>query len=202
MSTDTVWLSCGVLRAEVEALHRSGQIGGTLLFLDSMLHMRPQTLETTLLATLERSAPEGGRLVLVYGDCCSRMLDLVRALRVGRVGAVNCAQLLLGHARYRELMRARSFMLLPEWAQRWKEVMQTELGLLPGVAQELMQEHRGELVYLDTGLVPVPREELQGCAAYTGLPWRVEPVGLDHLLTLLLQAEAAAPVRAPRDPPS
>jgi hypothetical protein len=201
MSNSTVWLSCGVLRPELEALHRRGQIGGTLEFLDSMLHMRPQTLETALAATLEQSGSEGGRLVLVYGDCCSRMLDLARQFRVGRVDAINCAQMLLGRARYRELMHARSFMLLPEWALRWQEIMQTELGLPPTVARDLMRDNRGELVYLDTGLVPVPREELARCAAYTGLPWRVEPVGLDHLLALLREAEAAAPVRPPKEEP-
>ena len=199
MSPATAWLSCGVLRPELEALHRSGRINGALVFLDSMLHMRPQTLETTLAAALEQRGSDGGRLVLVYGDCCARMLDMVRHFRVGRVNAINCAQLLLGRARYRELMKAQSFVLLPEWAVRWKELMETELGLPPTVARDLMQENRRELVYLDTGMVPVPREELADCAAYTGLPWRVEPVALDHLLALLLEAEAAAPVCLPRE---
>jgi hypothetical protein len=110
--------------------------------------------------------------------------------------------MLLGRARYRELMHAQSFMLLPEWAVRWKEILQEELGLPPTVARDLMRENRAELVYLDTGLVPVPREELAAFAAYTGLPWRVEPVSLDHLLALLLEAEAAAPVRQPLEEPS
>jgi hypothetical protein len=130
-------------------------------------------------------------VVVVYGDCSSHMLDLVRDFKVGRVHAINCAQMLLGRARYHELMHAQSFILLPEWARRWKEVMQRELGLSSSVARDLMRENRRELVYLDTGLVPVPRAQLDGCADYSGLPWRVESVTLDHLLKLLLEAEAS-----------
>jgi hypothetical protein len=191
MNPSTTWISCGVLRGELEELHRSGRLNGNLLFLDSMLHMHPQTLETTLSATLEQSVAGGERVVVVYGDCSCRMLDLVRDFQVGRVHAVNCAQMLVGRARYHELMQAQAFILLPEWALRWKEIMQRELGLSSSVARDLMRENRKELVYLDTGLAPVPCAELDGCADYSGLPWRVEPVTLDHLLELLLEAEAS-----------
>ena len=54
-----------------------------------------------------------------------------------------------------------------------------------------MGEHRRELVYFDTRLVPVPQAELEGCAEFTGLPWRVEQVGLEHLLQSLLEAQSA-----------
>lgn len=191
----TVWLSCGVLRAELEALQRTGRLHGELRFLDSMLHMAPPRLQTELETALGQPGPAGGRLVLVYGDCCGRMLNLVREHRVGRVNAINCAQMLVGRARYRELMHAQAFLLLPEWAQRWREIMRVELGLSPEVARDLMREHRHEIVYLDTALMPVPHTALAECAAYTGLPCRIEPVPLDHLLALLLEAESAAVVR-------
>jgi hypothetical protein len=189
VSGTTIWLSCGVLRAELEALHERGQIHGKLLTLDSMLHMVPQKLQATLEAELQQHG-SGNRIVLVYGDCCGKMLDIARKYQVGRVAAINCAQMLVGPARYRELMNRQAFLLLPEWAPRWKEAMQTELGLSPEVARELMRDNRGELVYLDTGLVPVPKSDLDACAVYAGLTCRIEPVGLEHLLSLLLKAEA------------
>jgi hypothetical protein len=188
-----------VLRAELEELHHRGDITGELRFLNSMLHMAPQQLQTTLETALGQPGPEGGRLVLVYGDCCGRMLDLVRQFKVGRVNAINCAQMLVGRARYRELMREEAFMLLPEWALRWQDIMRIELGLSPEVARDLMREHRRELVYLNTGLAPVPQAALAECAAYTGLPCRIESVGLDHLLALLLEAESTASIRPPRE---
>ncbi len=204
MSARTIWLSCGVLRDEMEALHRQGKIAGRLLFLDSMLHMAPQKLETMLTIALEQAAPKretldapasdtACNLVLVYGDCCARMLDLVKRFRVRRVRAINCAQLLLGHARYRELMREQAFLLVPEWVPRWGEVMRIELGLSKAVAHDLMREHRRMLIYLDTGHARVPRQTLEECSAYAGLPWRVETVTLDYLLAGLREAEEAQP---------
>jgi signal transduction histidine kinase len=194
MPNETTWLGCGVLRAEMEELHRRGSIKGTLVFLDSMLHMVPEKLDTVLTRYLEKHSPAGGRLVLVHGDCCPRMLDLARKWSVGRINAINCAQMLLGKNRYREMMREGAFMLLPEWALRWREIMQTELGLTPEVARDLIGENRRVLVYLDTGLVPVPQKEIEDCAAYSGLPWRIEKITLDTLLEQLLEAEASVPV--------
>ncbi len=190
MNPSTIWLCCGVLQAELEQLHRDGRIHGELRFLDSMLHMDPQQLQALLGAELTELCSKGSRVVLVYGDCCSRMLDLVRQFGISRINAVNCAQMLAGRNRYRELMRDQAFMLLPEWAPRWKEILQGELGLHPEVARDLMRENRRELVYLDTALAPAPREAVAECAAYTGLPWRIEKVSLDNLLALLLQAES------------
>ncbi len=192
MNAETVWLGCGVMQAELEALHRRGLIQGQLHFLDSLLHMDPPRLEAILTARLEKKSDRSHVLVLVYGDCCSHMLDMVRQFQVGRVQAINCAQMLVGRDRYRQLMREEAFLVLPEWAERWERIMQHELGLTRSVAPQFMREQRRALVYLDTGLVPVPTQQMDAFSAYCGLPWRVEPVTLDALLDLLLAAEAAA----------
>lgn len=199
MSSHTVWLSCGVVRAEMEELRRRGLIDGELMFLDSMLHMDPPKLEAALTAALERNSGRSGRLVLVYGDCSARMLDLARSFRVGRVDVINCAQLLLGRDRYRQLMREEAFLVLPEWARRWEHIMKNELGLNKAVARDLMGENRGVLVYLDTGLVPLPERQLAEFSSYTGLPWRTETVTLDCMLAALLAARAEADGSAPRE---
>jgi Protein of unknown function (DUF1638) len=188
----TIWLSCGVVRAELEQLHGQGSITGKLFFLDSMLHMDPHKLETVLMAALENKSGKGNYLVLVYGDCSAHMLDIVSSFQVGRVKVINCAQLLLGKERYRQLMREEAFLILPEWSKRWEHIMKNELGLNSSVAHELLGENRGVLVYLDTGLVPVPEQELIEFSAFSGLPWRVEKVALDLMLAALLQAQADA----------
>ena len=188
-NSNTLWICCGVLRAEIEELHRKGAINGDLYFLDSMLHMDPSRLETVLKEKLTKTKDI---TVLVYGDCCPEMTQLADRPGIGRVEAVNCYQMLLGQERYREMMRKEAFMLLPEWAHRWKEVIQWELELSETVARDLFKEHRRELVYLDTGLTPIPEKEIKECSAYTGLPWRTVPVALDHLLDLLLKAKTVA----------
>ena len=192
MTPHTVWLCCGVVSAEMEELQRRGLIAGELLFLDSMLHMDPPLLEATLTAALAARSGQPGTLVLVYGDCAAHMLDLVRRFRVGRVSVINCAQLLLGRERYRQLMREEAFLVLPEWARRWEHIMKSELGLNEVVARGLMGENRGVLVYLDSGLVPVPEQQLAAFSAYSGLLWRVEKVSLDCMLATLLAAQAGA----------
>lgn len=192
MTPHTVWLSCGVVRTEMEELQRQGLIAGELLFLDSMLHMDPPLLEAKLTAALEARSGQPGTLVLVYGDCSAHMLDLVRRFRVGRVSIINCAQLLLGRERYRQLMREEAFLVLPEWARRWEHIMKSELGLNEEVARGLMGENRGVLIYLDSGLVPVPKKQLVAFSAYSGLPWRIEKVTLDCMLAALLAAQAGA----------
>ncbi len=192
MTAPTLWLGCGVIRPELEELHRLGLISGELVFLDSMLHMDPPQLEAALTGALEQNAGYPGCLVLVYGDCSPRMLDLARRFRVGRVNVINCAQLLLGRDRYRQLMREEAFLVLPEWARRWAHIMKNELGLDETVARDLMGDNRGVLVYLDSGLLPVPEEYLIEFSAYSGLPWRVERVTLDSMLAALLEARSDA----------
>jgi hypothetical protein len=195
----TVWLSCGVVQSEMEELQRRGLIQGELLFLDSMLHMNPPMLEATLTAALEKQSGHTACLVLVYGDCSAHMLDLAKRFHVGRVSVINCAQLLLGRERYRQLMREEAFLVLPEWSRRWEHIMKSELGLNEEIARGLMGENRGMLVYLDSGLVPVPELQLAAFSAYSGLPWRVETVTLDCMLATLLEAQAGANISQPHE---
>jgi hypothetical protein len=192
MTPHTHWICCGVLQEEVNELLRRGQISGTVTYLDSILHLLPGKLEETLKTLIGSVESPSAKLILVYGDCCPRMLDMARARGVQRVDAINCAQLLVGRPRYRELMAEGAFLMLPEWAQRWKEIFRDELGLSREVACELMAENRGELVYLDTGLVPVPQDTLEECSEYMRLPLRIDGTGLDTLLANLLKTEMDA----------
>lgn len=196
MTPHTIWISCGVVRAEMEALHSRGLLDGKMIFLDSMLHMDPLRLESVLTAMLEKYKDRETCLVLVYGDCSARMLDLVRHFHIGRVAVINCVQLLVGRERYRQLMREEAFIILPEWARRWEHIVKNELGLNEIAAHGLIGENRRILVYLDTGLVPVPEEHLRAFSSYTGLPWRVDAVSLEQMLATLLAARGQALVDA------
>ena len=185
-SAKTLWVACSVLGAEVKELHRRGEIGGELLMLNSMLHMDPMKLERTLTNVIEK---ENRPIILIYGDCCPSMRQLANRPNVSRVQSTNCCQLLLGKKRFKELMHAEAFILLPEWTPRWKEIIEQELGLHGEVAMALFKDTRQELVYLDTGVIPVPEKDLADCAAYTGLPVRIETPGLSHLQDALKTAE-------------
>jgi hypothetical protein len=152
-----------------------------LLFPDSMLHMRPGLLADTLDGVVTRELSLGRRVVLVYGDCCARMAELEGRPGVARTRGNNCCELLLGHDAYLRRARGGAFFLLPEWIGRWREVFEKELGLTRENARDLMGDMHRTLVYLDTGIMPVPVVDMADCAEYCGLPWEVLPVSLEHL---------------------
>jgi hypothetical protein len=178
------WICCGVLRYEINELLRCGKIHGTVEFLDSMLHMNPLYLDSQLEERIKGS--NDSSIILIYGDCCPRMLEYSQLHNVKRINAINCVEMLLGKSTYRTYMQRNAFIFLPEWALRWREVFQSELGLSEGVARDFFAETRSELIYLDTGLVPVPITELEKCSDFTGLSWKVEHVSLDLFLQELL----------------
>lgn len=171
-------VGCAVLQAELAALSRSFP-GLDLRLLPSRLHMDPERLGGELAAVLDAEA--GRRVLLVYGDCCPAMGRLAQRPLVARTAGCSCCELLLGHEPCRRLLRAGAFFLLPEWMRRWREVFTVDLGLDEVSAPELMGDLHTCLVYLDTGLVPVPAAELAACAAFCRLPAEVRRVPLDHL---------------------
>ncbi len=146
-----------------------------------MMHMHPERLASSLQSVLDGELKQEHGVVLIYGDCCPRMTALEAMPGVVRTRGKNCCELLLGSEEYRRLSHEGVFFLIPEWAQRWKEIFTKELGLNRDNAASLMQEMHRKLTYLDTGLAPVPENALKECAAYCGLPYEVRPVSLERL---------------------
>jgi uroporphyrinogen decarboxylase len=186
-------LACGVLRAELDELTSRGELPAEVHFFNSRLHMHPLDLDRAVDGATCNADQE---TLLIYGDCCPSMLQFQERQGISRLPVLNCCQMLLGAARYRELMREGAFLLLPEWAPRWRDILREELGFSSPEARDFMQDQVNKLVYVDTGLQPIPKEELDACAASLGLPWEVEPTGLDHLRNLL--TEALSKMKAPR----
>jgi hypothetical protein len=192
-----VLICCGVLQAEVESLCHAQWPDQGLRFLPSMMHMRPERLAASLQAVLNAELKQGHGVVLVYGDCCARMTSLEARPGVVRTHGKNCCELLLGHEEYRRLSHEGAFFLIPEWARRWKEVFSMELGLNRANATSLMQEMHRKLLYLDTGLAPVPENTLKECAEYCGLPCEVRPVSLERLRLAIEEALIRCTTGAP-----
>lgn len=186
----TVLIGCQVLQTEVQALCRKHWPDHALIFLPSMMHMRPDRLAVSLESLLNAELKQGHGIVLVYGDCCERMTTLEALPGVVRTRGKNCCELLLGPEEYRRLSHEGVFFLLPEWARRWKEVFTRELGLDRDNTVSLMRDMHRTLLYLDTGLVPVPQDALKECAEYCGLPYEVRPVALDLLRSAINEALA------------
>jgi hypothetical protein len=189
-------ICCAVLQAEVESLCDAHWPDHKLMFLPSMLHIHPERLTSSLESILESELNDGLRVVLIYGDCCARMTSLETLPGVVRTPGKNCCELLLGSEEYRRLSKEGAFFLIPEWARRWKEIFAQELGLNRDNATSLMREMHRKLVYLDTGLEPVPENALQECAEYCGLPCEVRQVSLERLRLAIEEAmlKTGAPI--------
>lgn len=190
------FLCCSVLRNELEHFLPARYPGAEMVFLDSMLHMRPRELEKELNQWLERKA--GRQCVLIYGDCHAHMREDARRPGCVRTTGANCGELLLGREEYRRLRNERTFLFLPEWTTRWREVFENQLGFVDReLAREFMAETRKRLVYLDTGLEPPPLSTLADIEEFFAMEVEVLPVSLDHLAQAIATAVRRLSVETP-----
>ena len=187
-------ISCSIFRKEIEALQASGRLDLPVEFLNSMLHMAPARLEARLQEALGSAQHQDPRpdVVLAYGDCCGHMDTFEAEPGTVRTEGINCCEILLGTETYKKLRKEGAFFLMPEWALSWRQVFVGQLGLMGPCAKAFMQEMHSRLIYLDTGLVPIPHADLQEASNFLGLPMEILPVSLEPLLASLHQAARSA----------
>ena len=172
---------CSVFKAEILALKKQHWPNLSIRFMTSMLHMKPDLLAARVEAAVKETLSEQRKVLLIYGDCSIKMGDLTQHADVVRLPGNNCCDQILGRKKYRQLSHEGAFFIFPEWAKIWKHIFSKELGLNPNNAASLMGDMHRKLIYLDTGLLPVPVKELERCSKYCGLPWEVLPVSLEPL---------------------
>lgn len=190
------FLCCSVLRNELELLLPPRYPEAEVVFLDSMLHMRPRALEEELHLRLAQRA--GRQCVLIYGDCHAHMREDAGRPGCVRTAGANCGELLLGREEYRRLRHEQAFLFLPEWTRRWREVFENQLGFTDReLAREFMAETRKRLIYLDTGLEPPPVTTLADIEEFFAMKVEVLPVALDHLIEAIALAIARLPTATP-----
>ena len=183
-------VACSVFRSELEALQARGDADVPVRYIDAMLHVYPSELRTRLEALVADERKQGKRVVLLYGDCHAYMDDDALAAGARRVRGMNCFEVVLGPEEYRRQRRDGAFLLLHEWALRWRELLDAGVGLDGEDAKSFMGELHTKLVYLDTGVVAVPQEHLEAMSDFFDLPWETMTVPLDHLLAAINDALA------------
>ncbi|MDP3431070.1 MAG: DUF1638 domain-containing protein [Desulfomicrobium sp.] len=186
---DILAITCGIYQAEMAALApRFPRL--RFVHADSMLHMRPDLLQTRIDGLLAEHP--SGKVLFIYGDCTPRIVELCRQPGFAKTSGINCCEIMLGREEYRRLRKAGAFFFLPEWTMRWRQVFERELGFAGGRgAGEMLREVHTQLIYLDTGVMPVPQALLQEISRELAMPVTVLPTGLNQLE----QAVAAAQER-------
>ncbi len=175
-------LSCAVLRREVETIVRRRRWDVSVDNIGSILHHDPERLGTTLAEAVDRLCVAGRPVVLVYGDaCCPAMRGIGSRPGVERLPGRDCIAMLLGEAAYQEQRRDGTLFILPEWAPHWRAMFVDQAAPGSGPTREVLTAQHRRLVYLDTGLVPVPGPELAAFAAFARLPLETRPISLDVL---------------------
>ncbi len=189
-------IACGIFRKEIEELIRIGKLDIPFDYLNSMLHMVPARLEYDIKNQIEKSS--GEEIVLLYGDCQPGMSDLCRNGNICRVPGINCCEIILGKARYNELREDGAFFLLPEWTGRWEEVFKKHLGFNERSIKEFMNEMHSKIIYIDTGVQSIPEKTLVDISAFCGLSVEIHEVGLDNLLSVVIETLKIS-IKARRD---
>ncbi len=183
-------IACSIFREELKTLGERGEpdLPIHIQYLDSMLHMEPSKLHHLLDSHLQKEQGQGKQVLILFGECHAYLHEQESLPGVERVRGINCPEILLGRSQYRSLRKQGAFFLMYEWTLRWQEVFQSQMGFEKKVAKDFFPEMHTKLLYLDTGLVPVPTGHLEAISEYTGLPWEVMSVDTAHLVAAIREA--------------
>ena len=181
-------IACSIFRDEIESLRRENKITVPVMYLDSMLHMFPDRLHERLDKIIKNELESGKNIILIYGECSPYMDKYNKNKNIIRLGGINCVNIFLEDRIYRTLRKEGAFFLIHEWALRWKEIFQNELGLNAENAKSFMSEMHTKLIYLDTGSAAVPVDTLNEISDYCGLSYEIMKVTLDVFSTRINEA--------------
>lgn len=166
-------VACSIFKHALESIDLIKKNQIHVEFLNSMLHMHPDKLNDRLTKIIEENTPGKQKMFLLYGDCAPFMLEFQTVNNVERVPGINCIEILLEKEVYRKLRKEGAFFLLPEWAFRWKEIFEFELGLKGSLSKEFLKEFHTKLVYLNTKQVEIPYELLKEISAHFEMPYEI-----------------------------
>jgi len=180
MHPNLVIIACSIFKYELEHLQSQGKLDVQVIYLNSMLHMHPNELQTLLDAKIEEH--KNFRIILMFGDCHARMVDYQKNPNILRTPGINCCEIILGSDKYKKLRRDGAFILLPEWADRWKEAFVDYMGFKTSkTIKPFMSEMHKKLVYVDTGFHKKDKALFDEISDFLGLPLEIYNSSIDEL---------------------
>lgn len=180
MPQNLVIIACSIFKYELDHLKESGRLNVPVVYLNSMLHMKPKELQALLDAKVQDY--QNFKIILMFGDCHARMVDYEKKPNIVRSQGINCAEIFLGTEKYRKIRRDGAFILLPEWAERWKEAFIDDMGFKTSkMARTFMREMHRKIIYVDTGFQQKDTTLFEEISDFMGLPLEIYHSSVDEI---------------------
>ena len=185
--TNITCISCSIFRDELNKVLSEAEIEIPVKYINSMLHLEPEKLREALDTKIDGEIRCGKEILLLFGDCHHYMDSYKSNSAIKRVCGVNCIEILIGKEKYQELTKDGAFFFINEWSIRWREIFESQLGLNENIAKSFMQDMHKYLLYINTGLHPVPTKLMDEASEYLGLSWKILDTDTETLKYSLLK---------------
>ena len=181
----TVFISCGIFRAEIEYLRQNRQFNGEIEFLDTALHVNFDRLRTALEKALEKAKAAGVVPKVLYGYCHPEMAAILEPYGANKICAGNCLEAIVGKEEIERLdAEARTFFLTAGWVNNIERIFALGRKDFGFDFSSMFQSYRRIIVF-ETGVIPIDEEKVAAFSRLTGLPVERMEVGFDRLLRLI-----------------
>lgn len=124
--------------------------------------------------------------ILVLGGACMAFLrrSPIDPNRYRFLPLDHCFEILAGRHMVEHHLKEGAHLLCPGMLRRWKKVAKS-WGFEGEDAQSFFGESMTHLVLYDSGVDPASCRHLEEYSEFTGLPFEIIPVGLDHFRLML-----------------
>ena len=185
---EKVVVACAALKDELDRILKELGYGGSVAYLDSSFHLRPNVLKAKLTQFLDLEKGPGKEVFVVYGQCFQGIEDLCRRSGVGWTKAENCYHMFLGNDYFRLMEEEPGTYFLDRYlSENFQSLCIQGLGLdrYPEFKQSVFGHYK-RAVYIDMkkeGIIPMAEK----AANYMDIPVQAitgDPDGLKKVLQL------------------
>lgn len=169
---------CSVLQAELRQIATQVPLG-EIFVVDSSYHFNPEKLYNKVLSIIQENRLN--EAILLYGECSAGFKMPFPGSQIYRFKKQNCIDLLVGSDAEYLYHKEKMFVLLPEWAHRWRELFYKWFGFDPQTLRVFMRELHNAIVCLDDGTIEITDELIKEIEEASGVSVRVETISLTYL---------------------
>lgn len=142
-------ISCSIFKKALNYINNKNNYNLNIKYFNSMLHMNPEKFSKEVFTEIDSLNNKRENVLVVYGDCHPNMSTMLKYKKIQKISGVNCIELFLGTSLYKKYQKERTFFLLPEWIEKWREVFKDELGFFDDkIAKDFMKEFFDKILFI------------------------------------------------------